>query len=529
VPSIFGRVEPSAPAISLRNRFMREAIRLMIQARGVRHGMASSPHPSNAPDGFVAGTAFPSSGGATATAPQAVSGTRVPQTRLAMLELSQVFSAEALTQALNRLADAGWNSVVIPSLFEGYPIFFSQVWADYGLRRQHPMFRKWNPFEVAFDVAWRRGLDILVSHSPYRVSGQGGLFGRSPILRRYPRWAAEPYPKKKQRPEGAYTDDSYYCPVNPNARRFLCDVLHVLLEEYPFHGLVLDLRHYPFYITGEKDFVPWCYCKACREGTLRDLGFDPVSVDFATERGMVERWREWQASQMDQALAYIRMRALKARSTMRVLGLLTSDAGIAEKGIHPLIHWKTWLERSLVEALVLDGYSATQDEFEDQLRKDLETLPDHSLLLPMLPRKVEHGDAFLDVFQTLPIPGFATRFEDWDAPDFDPARRIELTSAAFPVESDPIQSVCILFLNMADYASSEEEFASFISDLVHVLLREDVRLSVERLLMVADNIRGLHEQISEGRLNFGEMQDQVLHDLDLAYRLIYLAFCDLKE
>ena len=82
---------------------------------------------------------------------------------------------------------------------------------------------------------------------------------------------------------------------------------------------------------------------------------------------------------------------------------------------------------------------------------------------------------------------------------------------------------------MMEYASSEEEFVGFISDLVHILVREDVRMSVERLLMVADNIRGLHDQISEGRLDFGERQDQVLHDLDLAYRLIYLAFCDLKE
>jgi len=456
-------------------------------------------------------------------------GGGVPQTRLAMLDLSRVFSADSLAHALNRLADAGWNSIVIPGLFQGYPIFFSQVWADYGLRRQHPKFRKWNPFEVAFDVAWRRGLDILVSHSPYLVEGRGGLLNRSPILRRYPRWAAQPYPKRKRRPEGAYPGDSYYCPVNPDSRRFLCDALHVLLEEYPFHGLVLDLRHYPFYITGDKDFVPWCYCRACREGTLRDLGFDPATVDFATEHGMVERWREWQAEQMDRALAYIRTRALKARSTMRVLGLLTSDAGLAAKGIRPLIHWKTWLEHSLVEALVLDGYSPVQEEFEEQLQKDIEMLPDHSLLLPMLPRKVEHGEVFQEVFETQPVPGFATRFEDWDAPDFDPARRIAFESAAFPVESDPIQSVCILFQNMMEYASSEEEFVGFISDLVHILVREDVRMSVERLLMVADNIRGLHNQISEGRLDFGERQDQVLHDLDLAYRLIYLAFCDLKE
>ena len=129
----------------------------------------------------------------------------------------------------------------------------------------------------------------------------------------YPKWLAARHPKRKQRRQEAEPVDTYYCPVNVNYRRFLCDTMNGLLEGYPFHGLLVDLRHYPFYSGSDSDHVLWCYCDSCRKGTLRDLGFDPADVDFTREHPMVERWKEWQATQMDQALAYIRMRSLKAR------------------------------------------------------------------------------------------------------------------------------------------------------------------------------------------------------------------------
>ncbi|NQU43779.1 hypothetical protein HQ520_10880, partial [bacterium] len=128
-----------------------------------------------------------------------------------------------------------------------------------------------------------------------------------------------------------------------------------------------------------------------------------------------------------------------------------------------------------------------------------------------------------------PLPGFVTRFENWDQPGFDPTQRVAFDTPAFPLESDPIRSVCVLFENMADLAPAEEEFSAFLMDLAKILARGSDNLPVERLLTVADNVRGLHEQVAEGRLDFGQQQDQILHDLNLAYRLVYLAICDLKQ
>jgi hypothetical protein len=456
----------------------------------------------------------------------------LPQTRMAILEFHQTFTPEALHRALHTLADKGWNSIVLPGIYEGYPIFFSQVWADYGLRRQHPDFRKWNPFETAFEVAAQRGLEILISYSPYLAEGRKNNPARNPILRRYPKWAAMQHPKRALRAELEETapdPNRYFCPVNREARRFHCDVLHAVLAEYPFHGLVLDLCEYPFYTVGDKTHMaPWCYCTACRTSSLHDLGFDPATVNFANERSMVERWREWQTRQMDEALEYIRTRSLKARSNLRILGLLPTDSRNAENQRHQLIHWKTWGERSLVEALVLDGYPPYAEPFESQLEKDLETLPNNLLLLPMLSCQNPAYGNFQKILQTYPIPGFVMRFSNWANPDFDPSERIAFDTAAFPVESDPLRSVCAIFRDLQDLASSEREFATFLQDLSYSILREDMELNMSRLTMVSENIKGLLELVQEGRLNFGEHQDQVIHDLDLAHRLTYLAFCDLS-
>ena len=93
----------------------------------------------------------------------------VPQTRAAVLEVSEPFDAESIQRAVARLHKAGWNTLVLPALLDGYPLFPSQVWADYGLRRQHPAFRGSNPLEAIFDAAWPRGMAVMLSHTPYLI------------------------------------------------------------------------------------------------------------------------------------------------------------------------------------------------------------------------------------------------------------------------------------------------------------------------------------------------------------------------
>jgi uncharacterized lipoprotein YddW (UPF0748 family) len=451
------------------------------------------------------------------------------QTRAAILESSDVFDAETLRHALNLLADRNWNTVVIPGFLGSYPVFPSSVWADYGMRRQHPGFRKWNPLEVAFDVAWRRGLNLTVSIKPYVVEPGVGWRRSSPIERRHPDWLAARHPNRRKRLPQTTPGRGYYCPANPEYRRFLADTLYEVMETYPFHGVLIDLRFYPFYTLQDDGSVPWCYCKYCRERTTHDLGFDPAGVDFERERTMVERWREWQTHQMDEALAYIRLRVLKSRRTMRVLGLLTTESALRDREQRPLIHWKTWVERSLVEALVLDSFAPDAAGFAEQLRGDLETLSENSLLIPMLPRLTHEGNAILEVIQREPVPGFATRFPDWNQPGFDPDKRVRFEGPAHGADADPITSICALFDQICLTVPEEEELVAFLRDLRHVLTRSSAEVTVDRLTMVALNVRGLHDRMAEGRMALGSHQERVLHDLDLAARLTYLACCDLME
>lgn len=462
-------------------------------------------------------------------APDEREDNRVPQTRGAILETGAVFSEESFRRAIERLAQGGWNSIFLPLMLEGYTLFPSDVMAEYGMRRIHPAFRKWNPYEVAFEMAAEHGLDIQIAFSPYLV-GPAATRGPDPaVLRKHRDWAAMQHPSRKRRATQGSPLNRYYCPVNPQYRRFLGDLLHTVGEEYPFHGLMVDLRHYPFFSGGPDDDILFCYCEKCREAVLRDLGFDPAGVDLTGEKQLVERWREWQTERMDQALAYVRLRTLKARRTMRVYGLLTTDSGLADPNRRPLIHWRGWVQRSMVECLVLDTYSPDPEAFERQIAADVEKLPENALLLPMLPRRVQDGAAIATVIGKYPLPGFATRFEDWHLPDFDPARRVAFDNAAFVVESDPIQSICVLLYQLVQIVPGEEDFAAFLQDLSRALVRPDRSLSVERLMMVADNIRGLLDRVRDGHLNFGRYQDRMLHDLSLAWRLAYVAGSDLTE
>ncbi len=449
------------------------------------------------------------------------------QTRAAVLEPVDYFDEYQLASALHRLADAGWNSVILPAFIEGYPVFPSETWARYKLRRQHPKLRKWNPFEVAIEIGMKRNIKLFISHSPFRAYPKANK-RKPPMLRHYPNWAAKLHPKKNKRSNITLPSWNYYCPINPDLRRFLADTLHEIFESYPLQGLLIDLRHYPFFSSGDTNPL-WCYCKICRKATLDDLGFDPADVDFTTEKDMVQRWREWQSQQLDKAMAYMRLRVLKARRSLRFVGLLTTDIGHDQSRMRPLIHWKSWVDRSLIESLVLDGYSPELSEFSEQFQSDCQSLSNHSLLLPMLPRKVEDGAQFLDLFSSQPIAGFCSRFEDWTDENFNPESRVLFQDIAHPAIGDPIRSLCILFNNIEEIIPEQEELKSFLRDLQGILLHKDKILTVDRLLMVAANVKGLLSKINEGTIILSSNKEQVCLYLDLANRLIYLAGSDLRD
>ncbi len=453
----------------------------------------------------------------------------LPQTRIALLEPERLFDRDSLERAINRLADAGWNTIILPAYLQGYPIFRSQVWADYGMKRQHPGLRKWEPLERVFDIASERGLDILLAVQPYLVGSSGVSHKAPPLVRHFPQWLARRHPKRSKRLSEASAARTFYCPVNSEYRRFLCDTLHIVLEDFPFQGLLVDLRHYPFYATSAGKYLPWCYCEACREKTLRDLGFDPVGVDIHREAFMIDKWKEWQAKQIDYSMAYMRQRVLKARRTMRVLGLLSTDSGLPDESLRPIIHWRDWVENALVESLVLDRYAPDPEDFTEQLREDIQTLPRESLLIPTIPRASTDSYACYRTIQQETVPGLLARFSDWDLPTFAPRQRLQFEQPAFPSESDPIRSICALFERLRHDVPQEAEFCAFLKDLGKILARSHDDLNLERLMIVADNIKGLHNKIAEGQLDFGRLQDQVLHDLDLAHRLAFLAACDLPD
>jgi hypothetical protein len=138
------------------------------------------------------------------------------QTRVALLEPSRVFDAETLATAFERVAQRGWNAVALPGFLDGYPIFSSPVWAQYGLRRQHPDFRKWDPLEVAFDAAWRHGLDVILNLQPYLANANLTGRRRPPLPRKYPRWMARRHPDRKRRFQDESVKRQYCCRPIPS-------------------------------------------------------------------------------------------------------------------------------------------------------------------------------------------------------------------------------------------------------------------------------------------------------------------------
>ena len=100
-----------------------------------------------------------------------------------------------------------------------------------------------------------------------------------------------------------------FCPVNPETRDTLYNLVESLIEDYKADGIVL----YNFGFQDEN----YCYCNFCKEQFYKDTGIDLSKVN--ANKYNQERWMQWKEDQIMQIVNYVRN--------------LTSDLGPVKLGI----------------------------------------------------------------------------------------------------------------------------------------------------------------------------------------------------
>jgi hypothetical protein len=87
-----------------------------------------------------------------------------------------------------------------------------------------------------------------------------------------------------------------YCPVNPEARDNLFNLIETLIDDYKTDGVVL----YNFGFQDEN----YCYCNVCKEKFYQDTGIDLSKVNLNSYNQ--ERWTQWKQDQLMMIVNYAR-------------------------------------------------------------------------------------------------------------------------------------------------------------------------------------------------------------------------------
>ncbi|MEM8808475.1 MAG: family 10 glycosylhydrolase [Cyanobacteria bacterium P01_G01_bin.38] len=282
---------------------------------------------------------------------------------LTNIDSDVLFSREALTTALDRLAEHHFNTVY-PTVWNwGYTLYPSAVTtrvfgAKQGLYPDTENQGRNEAAEAAqanrdvlletIELAQARNLSVI----PWFEFGLMAP-ADSPLAQRHPDWLT-------QRRDGTtidYQDNGKYArvwlnPCHPEVQQFFVDLVDELGANYAIDGFQLD-DHF---------------------GLPVEFGYDPTTIALyqqATDNpppvdAQDSNWMRWRADQITQLMARL-FTTLKARRPKAVFSVSPSPAGFAYGRY--LQDWPAWERSGYVEELLVQLYRRDLDSFIHELEK----------------------------------------------------------------------------------------------------------------------------------------------------------------
>ena len=260
-----------------------------------------------------------------------------------------------IATVMENSARAGFNTVLFQVRGDGTAMYPSKLepWSP-EFDGRDPGF---DPLMVACREAHRRGLSL---HAWVNV--MPGWFGKKP-----PQHTRQLY---NARPEWFWYDASgrrqplgWYCSVNPcypEVRRYLVDVMHEIVDQYPIDGLHLDYIRFPNEST-----------VAYPNGQVPDYPRDPRTVEMfrratsALPDQAPAKWNEWRAAQVTQLVRDIRTMTLDTKPHVSLTVAVGAEPDLSLRNYFQDSH--RWTSDRLVDGVFPMNYDADMNTYGARL------------------------------------------------------------------------------------------------------------------------------------------------------------------
>ncbi|MBU6230573.1 MAG: family 10 glycosylhydrolase, partial [Cyanobacteria bacterium REEB459] len=356
-----------------------------------------------------------------ATVPATVTVT-VPRRELRGVWLTNIdsqvlFSTQALTQAINQLADLNFNTLY-PTVWNwGYTLYPSPT-AQRQLGMSQYLYGDGNGvpavaspgdrdmLQEAIDLGHARGMAVI----PWFEFGFMAPANYE-LYRRHPDWFTQRQPLSDSAPgsddpniwlEGNVLPRRWLNPFHPQAQKFILELINDLVSNYAIDGFQFD------------DHL----------GLPVEFGYDPYTINlYRAEHGgrnpptnpQDQEWVAWRAAKISDFLGLV-YSLVKSRRPQAVVSISPNPYPFAYD--HYLQDWPAWVKRGLVDELVIQIYRSDQNRFiwevdKPSIQAALAKIPTSAGLLSGLradPVSIQHLEDQIEALRDRRLAGMSFFF-----------------------------------------------------------------------------------------------------------------------
>lgn len=186
-------------------------------------------------------------------------------------------SKEAVEATVQRIADAGLNTIFLETVYDGYSIYP----IEHECVVQNEMYGGFDVLQAYIDACHARNMELHCWTESFFVGMEWSHNG-GPIVAAHPDWLLEDNNGNAYE-ETMYGKMYFLNPVRPECREFLIELFADLVENYDIDGFQMDYVRYP----EKKAGLDWGYDGYTRKAFMDAYGADLAELNSVTEKTFV--------------------------------------------------------------------------------------------------------------------------------------------------------------------------------------------------------------------------------------------------
>lgn len=286
-----------------------------------------------------------------ASTPSTPASTEIRGVWLTNVSSGVLFSPWGINRAIDQLSQLNFNTVYPVVWNRAHTFYPSTVAKEITGRSQERLLTIMRPKKDSLaeiiDLSHRRGLRVI----PWFEYGFMAP-ANSELVKRHPDWITTSWDGIKGNRHGTFALE-WLNPLHPEVQQFLIDLIREVVSHYDIEGIQID-DHF---------------------GMPVEYGYDPFTISLYQQEHQGKsppnnyqdpQWMRWRADKITDFMQQV-LNNVKSINPNCLVSLSPNSQDFSYRNY--LQDWQTWVQRGLVEELILQVYRGNLPDFREELEK----------------------------------------------------------------------------------------------------------------------------------------------------------------